>query len=76
MSYPYSFEQIKEQGQFRFEELKNRCDGRSCKVTLQRAWVPGAVENYGHFAVHYMELSELLLNEKEPSREMVKFRMN
>lgn len=35
-----------------------------------------AVENYGHFAIHYMKLSELLYNEKEVTREMVKSSLN
>ena len=46
-------------------------DGRNCKVTLQWAWVLGEIENYGCFAVHHMELSELN-NEREASRKIVK----
>ena len=46
-------------------------DGRSCRVTLQSPWVLGMIENYGYFAIHHLELSELN-NEKEASRQIVK----
>lgn len=49
---------------------------RHCKVTLQRAWVQGVVENYEHFVIHHIVLSEFLNNEEEASREMVKSKQN
>ena len=46
-------------------------NGRSCAVTVQRPWVPGTIENYGYFAIHYLELLELN-NEEAASRQIVK----
>lgn len=48
---PHSFEQIKQQGQSRFEELENRWNSwwKELQSYSEKGIVPGAVQNYGHF---------------------------
>lgn len=50
--------------------------GRALKSLWKGHWLPAPVEDYGHCAVHHMELSEQMNYEIKASREMMKSMLN